>query len=776
MSNFILEHLESRIRDDSKIIYYFCNIKNNKASRNARSVLQALIIQLCESRQRLFRLLPEDWAKDQKQFREASIDRLKKEFTKLLHHDAYARVYCVIDGLDVYYKGVGNDDDRCEEMKELIDILIKAFSSGTTSERAIKLLCTSRPDPDILTAWGAEPTKRLRGDPKDIEKFVHSRVASLTLNKRFRDAAIEKLFSKPQKTFLWVDVVIRKIEKIRLPNRNTIEEAIEGSSERLDKLYSDLIRDGVRNERQIARLLCWVIYAKRPLRCDELDDAIAIDPKDGPLTYERLRDAKPGLTGEMVHRILGTLLDVVGDEVYVIHQSVADFVERNPQLFANALDGISPRLLRAYTCMAYLQLDNLNDLDFDNSDDEDPAYLSYLEITETPFFQYAAEHWYLHIDSVTDIGGQLRLQKLLRGLIDPSFCTATLWLHHRMGPRTQKAWETAIELDLGWLAETLLNNTLEGLPDCFGKDCLLRAADQSGSVLKVLLESGNGHEFELSEDFLRKVAKYHSRSMMELVLEKRGADVQITQEVVMAAARSMHEPEDVMKLLLEERRADVQITEEVVIAAVENWCQPEGITRLLVKELGTNFQISEYLLIAVASNFAGEGVMRFLRAEHEAKVEITEKVVIAAASSWHTGEGAMSLLEELLIGNGTIQELVIAAAQETWGGEQLMGLLFDNYRDQVEITQEVAIAAARNWTAKGVRRLLEECGETFEMTEQVLIAAAQNSNNGEQVLRLFCEKNKAEVKAKVKANWSTLIGATDEIEVLRVLVDLYYGK
>jgi Cdc6-like AAA superfamily ATPase len=62
LSNFVVGHLGSRVPQEPpaaiKIIYYFCNIKNDEASRNANSILRALIVQLCEHQQRLFQTLP----------------------------------------------------------------------------------------------------------------------------------------------------------------------------------------------------------------------------------------------------------------------------------------------------------------------------------------------------------------------------------------------------------------------------------------------------------------------------------------------------------------------------------------------------------------------------------------------------------------------------------------------------------------------------------------------------------------------------------------------
>jgi hypothetical protein len=54
---------------------------------------------------------------------------------------------------------------------------------------------------------------------------------------------------------------------------------------------------------------------------------------------------------------------------------------------------------------------------------------------------------------------------------------------------------------------------------------------------------------------------------MTLFLNRRGPDVQITQEVVVTAAGN---GKGIMTLLLDRRDADVQIMQKVVIAAAED--------------------------------------------------------------------------------------------------------------------------------------------------------------------------------------------------------------
>lgn len=106
LSNFVLGYLERKKSQtpslSTKIIYYFCNIKNDEASRNANSILRALIVQLCEHQQRLFRILPLEYEKDSNYFFTASFDILWHTFEKMLREGTYGRTYCIIDGLDVY--------------------------------------------------------------------------------------------------------------------------------------------------------------------------------------------------------------------------------------------------------------------------------------------------------------------------------------------------------------------------------------------------------------------------------------------------------------------------------------------------------------------------------------------------------------------------------------------------------------------------------------------------------------------------------------------------
>jgi len=77
--------------------------------------------------------------------------------------------------------------------------------------------------------------------------------------------------------------------------------------------------------------------------------------------------------------------------------------------------------------------------------------------------------------------------------------------------------------------------------------------------------------------------------VIRLLLELRGAEIQITEEVVKAAAGNYGSGEEVMRLLLEQRGAEIQITEEMVKAAAGNYLSGKEVIDYCSIEQATRF-------------------------------------------------------------------------------------------------------------------------------------------------------------------------------------------
>jgi hypothetical protein len=381
LSNFVLGHLESGILQKappaSKVIYYFCNIKNDEASRNARSVLRALIVQLCEHQEHLFRLLPPEYETDHDRFFSASFDTLWHVFEKMLRSDAYAEIRCVIDGLDVYH----------DEMDELVCQLTRAFEpQEQKAGRVLKLLCTSRPEKAILNCWGSSMRRILRCNQGDLTVFIDSRVKFLgeSFTGDMKEFTKQQLQMQADGTFLWLEIVIRRIRSIDMPTSRKIEQTIKASPQELDRLYEVLVRRLVERDGDNARLLAWVIYAQRPLDLEELEDAMAIDPSEAYTNYDQCLEDRPRLTPEEMHKAFGTLLDITDGKIYLVHQSVRDYFQRQNPL--GAFTKGPPRLIPAHVSMAYLSLE-----DFGRSK---PRAVIFLE-QQYALLRYAASYWSL---------------------------------------------------------------------------------------------------------------------------------------------------------------------------------------------------------------------------------------------------------------------------------------------------------------------------------------------------------------------------------------------
>ncbi|KAM3560520.1 hypothetical protein ARSEF4850_003621 [Beauveria asiatica] len=75
----------------------------------------------------------------------------------------------------------------------------------------------------------------------------------------------------------------------------------------------------------------------------------------------------------------------------------------------------------------------------------------------------------------------------------------------------------------------------------------------------------------------------NGKDVMALLLEQRGDEITITEEVVIAAMGNVWNGKEVMALLLEQRGDEITITEEVVIAAAENWGNGKEVMALLLE-------------------------------------------------------------------------------------------------------------------------------------------------------------------------------------------------
>jgi hypothetical protein len=136
------------------------------------------------------------------------------------------------------------------------------------------------------------------------------------------------------------------------------------------------------------------------------------------------------------------------------------------------------------------------------------------------------------------------------------------------------------------------------------------------------------------------------KEVIMLLLEQRGVDVIVTEEVVKAAAGNERSGKEVMTLLLEQRGANVAISEDVVMAAAGNGDSGK-VMSLLLERCKDEVKISEEVLKAAAGNEeSGKEILMLLLEWRGPNVILTKDVVKAAATSGQ--EKVLKVIEKRL--------------------------------------------------------------------------------------------------------------------------------
>ncbi|KAF6784015.1 ankyrin repeat and sam domain containing protein 6 [Colletotrichum sojae] len=188
----------------------------------------------------------------------------------------------------------------------------------------------------------------------------------------------------------------------------------------------------------------------------------------------------------------------------------------------------------------------------------------------------------------------------------------------------------------------------------------------------------------LTEGIVRIAAqdKLSGEKVVELLLGER-ANIIVTEGLVEAIAGSFSSV--CLRLLLEYQGQEIQVTNQIVKAAARNKSSGEQVMKLLLVDQQVRFTdeaIEDVVRAAAGNRWSGEQFMKLLLDRRGEEVKVTEEVVKAAAGNGFTDEA--------------IEDVVRAAAWNRWSGEQVMKLLLDRRGEEIKVTEEVVKAAAGN--------------------------------------------------------------------------------
>ncbi|KAL6886872.1 Pfs, NACHT, and ankyrin domain protein [Trichoderma evansii] len=761
MAIFLAEELSKAfsVTDGKTLAYFSCDSSFDKR-KTATSVLRGLLHQLIQQHSQLLDyLLPKYNERGAELFK--SFDGLWTIFMAAAADQNTGQKYCIIDALD---------ECDLESQKILLRQFQETFQ-GQDAPPNIRILITSRPYSEIFEYLEEFANQDLASFPQakqDIDLCIEERVVGLAKKKKYTEKVKQQvsdiLREKAEGTFLWVGLVCKELEDV--PSKNAIQ-VLRIMPKGLHSLYKRLLDTAIEQEESgadiVRRILSLVAVCMRPLSVLDLSQACQLYQEEVDI------DTRIQFTRDQIASC--RLMIIIQDEkVLLLHQSVRDYlVGANSSYFINELEAHADI---AYRCVNLLierfhsrELSHIHFLSYAAQDWFNHAHMaqSRFEVrdSEVEFFRVnspSREHWIETLRSkyygyfydipqqfsILHVAGRWGIAPLVDYIANQNYRDSNT---KKIKPVidvncVDQENETAIEQAVGSGHIRVTSKLL-----CLGakvNDATVVAAaeNRNGKEIMALLLDQRGDQVTITEEVVKAAAGNwrDGKKVMALLLDQRGDQVIITEEVVKAAARNLSCGREVMAFLLDRREDQITITKEVVKAAAGNWESGKEVITLLLDRRGDQVIITEGIVSAIAAGF-DKKVIALLLNKQGNQVTITEEVVKAAAGNWKNGKEIMALLLDRRGDQVTITEEVVKAAAKNRNGKQVIALLLDQRGDQVTITEKIVKAAAENRNGEEViALLLDRRGDQVTITEEIIKVAAGNEVNGEGIMTLLLNR------------------------------------
>jgi ankyrin repeat protein len=245
----------------------------------------------------------------------------------------FGEIICVVDALD---------ECQEDERKQLVEAITDLYPRGNNNHN-LKFLLTSRPYQRIREEFRVledqMPTIHLSGEgeaevreiSREIDLVIAKRVHSISLRKQLeqheQDFLREKLTEMPHRTYLWAALTLDYIQALDGFTKGKIRETVHSIPDTVDDAY-DKILSKSKDQSKAKRLLHIVLAAEKPLSVEELSLAMAIE-REGQPHDDILESTEPAKRFKSTLRnICGLILVVVDNRVYLLHQTVKEFLVR----------------------------------------------------------------------------------------------------------------------------------------------------------------------------------------------------------------------------------------------------------------------------------------------------------------------------------------------------------------------------------------------------------------------------------------------------------------
>ncbi|KAI9773654.1 MAG: hypothetical protein M1840_006928 [Geoglossum simile] len=394
----IIEDVKSHCQQAAIAFFYF-EFSDEKKQR-LENFTRSLIAQLSAQSTSAPKFLEELYARHQNGQQKPSTEELVAALEGVV--DSSQKTYIILDALD-----------ECTEREELLS-LIKQMAQWKTGK--LHILATSRRERDISEALNPLTKDEIciqSGLVKaDIQLHIRERLQhdqKLEWPAEVQDELEETLMEGAHGMFRWVVCQLEALRTCR--NIKELRERLKTLPKTLDETYDRILANINENDSQSAlRVLQWLTFSMRPMRVEEVAEALAVDMEGLPRfdLARRFRDPRDVL--DICSSLVTLSPATIGcrqseiEELRLAHFSVKEYLVSERPAPRYRIREISANVSIADACLAYL-------LQF-----ECPNSLSSQTAKEYPLARYAAKYWFQHAqltEAYASTTPQLIMQLLL---------------------------------------------------------------------------------------------------------------------------------------------------------------------------------------------------------------------------------------------------------------------------------------------------------------------------------------------------------------------------
>jgi hypothetical protein len=308
----IINELNKSMPKTDQLSYFFCQATDSRIN-NATAVLRGLMYLLVDQQPSLISHIRKKYDHAGKALFEDmnAWVALSEILTDILQDPRLNSTYLIVDALD----------ECVTDLLKLLDFIVR---KSCISSR-VKWIVSSRNWPDIEERLERAGHKvrlslELNAEPVStaVSMFIRHKVLQLAEKRRYddktRDAVLYYLSLHANDTFLWVALVCQNLENIS--RRDTLA-SLSAFPPGLRSLYGRMVEQ-IRSSDGASlykRIVATIALAYRPLTLDELASVVEVEDMSADLALLR----------EIVG-LCGSLLAVRQNTVYLVHQSVKDYL------------------------------------------------------------------------------------------------------------------------------------------------------------------------------------------------------------------------------------------------------------------------------------------------------------------------------------------------------------------------------------------------------------------------------------------------------------------